>query len=462
MTRPSKSPATRGRVADIYPLTPLQRGLLFHTLYSPESGVYVERLGYTIEGKLDAAAFQRAWQIVVDRHAVLRTAFALEGEKGPLQLVRSRVDLPWINEDWREAPAAEHQSRLADFVADERQRPLRLDRAPLMRMALIRLSEDAYRFFWTFHHVLLDGWSVAVVLHEVQVFYGALCRGVEPQVPPPRPFRDFVAWLMARNPTAAETFWRERLKGFKAPTPLGVNRRRATVGTREAFGSERVQISAARTAALQAFARRHNLTLNTVVQGAWAILLSRYGGTDDVVYGTTSSGRPADLSGSESMVGLFITMLPVRARVLADVPVLSLLTSIQRQQVEQREYEYASLVDIQRWSNVPSATPLFESAFVFENYPVRPFSDGNAGGLAVREDVAESRTNYPLIVVVGPGERLSLRIDYDGSRFDAAAVGNAGAPRGAARRPAERRQSAHRRHPDVDHGGAPATPGRLE
>jgi amino acid adenylation domain-containing protein len=417
VTRHARSPVARGKVADIYPLTPLQRGLLFHTQYSPESGVYVERLGYTIEGKLDADAFQRAWQIVVDRHAVLRTAFALEGEKGPLQLVRSRVELPWISEDWRELPAEERQSRLADFVADERQKPLRLDRAPLMRLALIRLSEDTYKFFWTFHHVLLDGWSVAIVLHDVQVFYDALRRGVEPNAPPPRPFRDYVAWLMARSAPAAETFWRERLRGFDSPTPLGADRRRATGGAGEAFGSERIRVPATRTAALQAFARRHNLTLNTVVQGAWAILLSRYSRTDDVVYGTTSSGRPADLAGSESMVGLFITMLPVRARVPAGAPVLSLLTSLQQQQVEQREYEYAPLVDIQRWSDVPSATPLFESAFIFENYPVQPFSHGDEGGLAVREDVAESRTNYPLIVVVAPGEQLSLRIDYDGSRF---------------------------------------------
>jgi amino acid adenylation domain-containing protein len=425
------TPVNRGKVEDIYPLTPIQRGLLFHTLFAPESGVYIEQLGFTIEGTLDVEAFRNAWQAVIDRHPVLRTAFVTEDLKEPLQLVRPRVDVPWTSEDWRDVPPAQQDVRLAALSTDQRTRPFTLDRPPLMRMALVRLSATKYKFFWTFHHVLLDGWSVAMVLRDVEVFYDGLRQGREAELPRPRPFRDLIAWFKKQDLSAAESFWRNRLKGFEAPTPLGIDIRPRTEtekygkhGThgKQEFGTERHEISAAKTAEVQAFARRHNLTLNTVVQGAWAILLSRYGGTDDVVYGATSSGRPGDLPGAESMIGLFITMLPVRARVSDGASVLSLLTNLQRQQVEQREYEYAPLVDIHGWSDVPRSTPLFESAFVFENFPVQPFSDANGSELTVRQDVPTSRSNYPVMMVAAPGEHLSLRIDYDASRLRADAI----------------------------------------
>jgi amino acid adenylation domain-containing protein len=422
VSNPVTPPAKRGTVEDIYPLTPLQRGLLFHTLYAPESGLYVEQLGFTIEGTFDVELFRRAWQTVLDRHAVLRTAFVTEDLKEPLQLVRPRVDVPWISEDWRDVPSTEQDVRLAALATDHRERPLILDRPPLMRMAVVRLSENTYKFFWTFHHVLLDGWSVSLVLREVEMFYDGLRKGHETPVPRPRPFRDLIAWFKKQDLSAAESFWSNRLKGFDAPTPVGIDIRPVTAAQKREFGTERLEISAAKTAEVQAFARRQNLTLNTVVQAAWAILLSRYGGTEDVVYGTTSSGRPPDLPGAESMIGLFITMLPVRARVSGEASVLSLLTDLQRQQVEQREYEYAPLVDIHGWSDVPRATPLFESAFVFENFPVQPFSDAKGSGLSVHADVPSSRANYPLMMVAAPGERLSLRIDYDAARFRSEAV----------------------------------------
>jgi amino acid adenylation domain-containing protein len=422
VSNPATTPAKRGNVEDIYPLTPIQRGLLFHTLFAPESGVYIEQLGFTIEGALDAESFRRAWQAVLDRHPVLRTAFVTEDLKEPLQVVRPRVDVPWMSEDWRDVPPAEQDVRLGTLSTDHRTRPFTLDRPPLMRMALVRLAETKFKFFWTFHHVLLDGWSVAMVLREVELFYGGLRQGREAALPRPRPFRDLIAWFKKQDPSAAESYWRNVLEGFETPTPLGIDVRPGTNARKQEFGTERLEICAPKTAKLQAFARRHNLTLNTVVQGAWAILLSRYGGTEDVVYGATSSGRPADLPGSESMVGLFITMLPVRARVSEQSSVLSLLKGLQGQLVNQREYEYAPLVDIQGWSEVPRATPLFESAFVFENFPVQPFSDAREAGLSVREDAPSSRSNYPLMVVVAPGEKLSMRVDYDASRFRAETV----------------------------------------
>lgn len=421
MSRPA---ATGGRpqVEDIYPLTPLQHGLLFHSLYDPESGVYAEQFGYALEGDFDGDAFRRAWQHVLDRHSILRTAFVTQDLKEPLQLVRPQVDLPWIDEDWRDVPSEEQQSRWDTLLTNHRQQAFALARAPLMRMALVRFADDRYKFVWTFHHVLLDGWSVALVLREVQMFYEGFRSEGKPTLPRPRPFRDFIAWLKAQDKSAAESFWRNRLEGFEAPTSLGVDRARVLAEGEPEYSEEQVHLSKQQTADLQALARKHDFTLNTVVQGAWAILLSRYAGTKDVVYGTTTSGRPPALPGAESMIGLFINMLPVRLRVSDEGSLISLLKTLQGQQVDQREFEYAPLVDIHGWSDVPRTSPLFESAFVFENYPVQPFSGDGDAELSVTRDDYHSRTNYPLTVLCAPGEELEIGVAYDRSRFDPASI----------------------------------------
>jgi NRPS condensation-like uncharacterized protein len=281
-------------VEDIYPLSPLQQGLLFHTLQAPESGVYFEQLSAVLGGDLEVASFKRAWQKVLERHALLRTAFYWEELSEPLQVVHRQVELPWVEEDWRGLSPNEQQGRFEAFLEADRGRGFELGQAPLMRGALLRVAEDAHQFVWSFHHLLLDGWSLPLVLKEVLAYYEAYCGGRELQLGSPRPYRDYIVWLQRQDLAQAEGFWREALQGMTAPTPLPIGRSEGGLGERAPRYAERgLRVSAAVTGRLQALARAHRLTLNTLVQGAWALLLSRYSGEEEVLFGATVSGRPA-------------------------------------------------------------------------------------------------------------------------------------------------------------------------
>ncbi|HEX8651125.1 MAG TPA: non-ribosomal peptide synthase/polyketide synthase [Pyrinomonadaceae bacterium] len=410
---------TDAQIEDIYPLSPMQHGMLFHSLYAPESGVYVEQLSFILRKRLNVTAFKRAWQQVVDRHLILRTSLVWDELDDPLQVVHRSVRLSWEQHDWRGLSETERQERLEIFLEEDRRRGFDLSTAPLMRLTLIRIGEGAYQMVWSHHHLLLDGWCLSLLLKEVFAFYEAFSLGQDLRLKRSRPYRDYIAWLRQQNLSQAETFWREALKGFTAPTPLVVDRVASDSSEPETIhGEQQVRLSADATARLQRLSRASQLTLNTLVQGAWALLLARYSGEEDVVFGSTVSGRPAALAGVEEMVGLFINTLPVRAQVAPADSLLSWLKKLQAWQTELRQYEYSPLVEVQGWSEVPRGLPLFESILVFENYPVDASALKRGGDLEVRQIRSFERTNYPLAVMVAPGSELLLKILYDGSRFD--------------------------------------------
>jgi hypothetical protein len=410
-------------IEDLYELSPMQQGMLFHSLAAPESGVYVESLSCTVQGKLDISAFKRAWQKVVERHPVWRTSFYWEGLDKPLQVVNRCVSLPWQQHDWRKHSPVDQQEQLEAFIQAERKRGFELSEAPLMRLGLIQMDDDVYEFLWSHHHLLLDGWSLSLVLKEVFAFYEAFCQGQDLHLKPSRPYSDYIVWLQEQDLTVAEAFWLQALKGFTAPTPLGVDRALGSLSSEvESYDEQEIQLSVAATAALQSLARQHQLTVNTLVQGAWAILLSRYSGQEDVLFGATVSGRPTDLAGVESMVGLFINTLAIRVQVSPQAFVFDWLQQLQAQLVELRQYEYSSLVDVQGWSDVPRGLPLFESIVVFENYPLDASLQKQGGSLEFRMVRSFERTNYPLTLEASPGAQLSLQLSYDCHRFDAATI----------------------------------------
>ena len=250
-----------------YPLSPMQHGMLFHTIYAPESGMYFEQLSYTLDGSLNVLAFQRAWQQVVDRHPILRTAFVWNNIEQPLQVVGRRVTLPWQQYDWRGLSSLEQQEKLAAFLQGDRAQGFQLSKAPLMRLTLIQMDESLYQFIYSFHHLLLDGWSLSLVLKEVYAFYEAFCQGQDLHLNRSRPYQDYIAWLQQQDLSQAETFWRLALKGFTAPTPLGVDKALGNLSNEgESYSEQQIHLSMAATAALQSFVRQHQLTLNTVVQ----------------------------------------------------------------------------------------------------------------------------------------------------------------------------------------------------
>ncbi|WP_315729489.1 MULTISPECIES: non-ribosomal peptide synthetase, partial [unclassified Bradyrhizobium] len=409
------------RVEDVYPLTPTQQGMLFHSVYEPQSRAYVTTLSCRLLGDLDIEAFRAAWELSIGRHAVLRSVFVGQDLAVPLQAVLRDTALPFTFHDWEGLSAAEQTARLAELEHAECARGFDFVRAPLMRLCLVRLAGRDHRFVWCCHHILFDGWSIPILLNEVFAVYGALRRGEQAQLAPAPPFRDYISWLQRQEIPAAEAYWRERLAGFDAPTSLGFGHAAGVAfdGDRYAEYDEELPIA---PEVLESFARRHRLTLNTLVQGAWALLLGRYGDSNDVVFGVTVSGRPAELPEVERTVGLFINTLPLRVPLPSEARVLDVLEEVQARQSELTDYQYSSLAEVQRWSELPAATPLFESIVVFENYP----DEMSAGGAdhAVRVDMirAVNRINYPLALQVAVGETLAMKIMYDGGRFDGDAI----------------------------------------
>jgi non-ribosomal peptide synthase protein (TIGR01720 family) len=403
------------RIEDIYTLSPVQQGMLFHTLSTSEQGAYTEQVGVELQGELEVHTFEQAWQQVVDRHSSLRTSFVWQELTRPLQVVHPRLSIAVERHDWRTAPTIEQQKLLQEFLDKDREKGFDLSQPPLMRLALIRLSEDDYYFVWTHHHIILDGWSLPLVVKEVLQRYEALRAGEEQQMAVGRPYRDYIRWLQQQDQFQVESYWRQMLKGFTKPVLLGTNGESLGFARHLDYGDEISHLSTTTTEALHAFARKHQLTLNTLVHGAWALLLNLYSGQDDVVFGMTVSGRPAEIDDIESMVGLFINTLPVRVEVAHHAPILSWLKQLQFRHAEMRQFEYCALV--QEWSEVPLGQPLFETLLVYENYPVDS-SLLEQGSLVIRALRALVRTKYPITLVVAPGSDLSFYIAYDHRRFE--------------------------------------------
>ncbi len=407
-------------IEDIYELSPMQQGMLFESLYAPASGVYVTQFYLTLDTRLNVTAFRFAWQEVIDRHPILRTCFHWQREDTALQVVQKAVGLPWQEWDWR--GRRDSATALQTWLQADRQQGFTLDQAPLMRYTLIRLSAERYAFIWTQHHLLGDGWSMPLLLQELVARYRALCAGQLTALPAPRLYRDYILWLRRQDRAQAEAFWRARLHLFTAPTPLTVDRQALTRGTSGAdYIKQHYLLPSAFAAALTTFAQQNQLTVNTVVQGAWALLLGRYSGNQDVLFGATTSGRPPSLSGVEQMVGLFINTIPVAVSLPAAQPLLPWLRQLQDAQSAAQEFAYVSLLDLQSWSSIPRGVPVYESILVFENYPVDP--NQLQSDVAFVEDVQSyEQTNYPLTIGVTPGNGLDFAFSYDTRRFDEATI----------------------------------------
>ncbi|MDF5723372.1 MAG: amino acid adenylation domain-containing protein [Rhizonema sp. PD37] len=406
-------------IEDLYELTPMQQGMLFHTLYQPESEIYFEQLLCILSGNLNYPTFQQAWLQVVERHPVLRSSFYWEEIEKPLQMVSKQVELPWVKLDWRHLTSNEQQQYLEDFLQSDRQKGFDLAQTPLMRFTIIQLGEQTYQFIWSHHHILFDGWSMQIILKEVFALYEAHEQGEHLRLFPALPYREYIDWLQLQDVAQAKNFWQQTLQGFEAPTLFRVDKSTFDKSRQQQTYDEKpFQLSQTITLQLQYAARQHHLTLNNLVQGAWALLLSRYSGESDVVFGATVSGRSPNLPGVDSIVGLLINTIPIRIQVIAKTELLPWLKHLQTQAFSLEQYAYYSLAEIQQLSDVPPGIPLFESLLVFENYPLNSAEQESKKTLKISHLRCFERTNYPLTVVVNPKSQLSGRVIYDTSRFE--------------------------------------------
>lgn len=452
-------------VEDIYALTGMQQLMLVHALHDPKSLTLQEQFSLSLDGRIEFELLTEAWRRVSERHPALRTCFLWQGLEKPLQVVRKQVELPWNVYDWRSLAADEQARRRAALLADEGREPFELTRAPLMQMTLIRLADEEYLFAWRAHHLLFDGWSLAIILSEVVAVYRALLVRQPLELPPAPAFRDYLSWLARRDAAAEEAFWRRKLAGFTAPTPLpSTGEPEASIGEPEAsasvssaaasacnkpeadaagspscadaagsprapgaeratlFATERLRLPTETTAALAGFGRRRQLTSAVLVQGAWALLLARAARQSEVVIGTTVSGRPADLPGVEAMVGPFINNLPLRVSIDAAQALGDWLAEVQTEAAELAPHQHAPLTQLEAWSDITPGRRLFESLVVYENYPIAENCRRQNAGFSVRDVHATVSTVYPLTLIALPGAELQLELRYQRARFAPAAM----------------------------------------
>ncbi len=412
----------RGEIEDVYPLSPMQ--LLFYSMDASDSRLGAEQWHFLLRGPLDAAALRRAWQRVVSRHPILRTAFVAEGLGAPVQVVQRDVALPWTELDWRSETPAEQATRLQAFLNADRELAFDLAAAPLSRVALLRVADDACHMVWSTHHLHVDGWSWPLIFADLGRFYEAERQGRATSTEPPCAYRRYIEWLSTRDTDLSEPFWRQRLRGLNSPTPLELARNpgSATVPAGESFAVETAHLSSEHTARLQAFCREHQLTLNTLVQTAWAMLLGHISGQEDVVFGAAFSGRPAEIPGIEAMVGPCVSNVPIRIVLRGAEPFIGWLSAVQQSQFEISEHQYVPLHRIQDWSEMPPRHRLFDSLLVFQNYLADDATRRLGSAVSIHPLSSPDATNYPLTLVVNPGPELRLKLMHHRDRFDRSVV----------------------------------------
>ncbi|SFW84543.1 amino acid adenylation domain-containing protein, partial [Pseudomonas sp. NFACC09-4] len=415
---------TSNPIEDIYPLSPLQQGMLFHSLLHEDSGVYLMQDRYRIDGAIDEVAFLESWRRVVALHPSLRASFQWKSQKQPVQVIHREVKVPLDTLDLRGLAPHEQEARIRTLLEDEQKVGFNLSKPPLIRFRLVRLADESYEFIRSFHHILMDAWCISLVTVDFLKVYEALCNDRTPELKSPRPFRDYIQWLQRQDAGKAEQFWRGQLQGLSAPTPLtvdnGVSRDRYTDAV--LVDDQLIHLDEQQTQALATFCRQRRITANTFFQGVWSLLLSRYSGQRDVVFGVTVAGRPADLTGVAEMIGLFINTLPLRVSVDPDAALGNWLQALQGLNVDMRDFEHTPLTDIQGWSDFPRGETLFDSILVFENAPIDEQILEGGFQFSLEGMDHSVHTHYGLTVVILPGEQLGIRVSYDRERFDAATV----------------------------------------
>ena len=401
-------------IHETYPLSPIQKGILFHSLEQTSNGVYLQQFICNLNENINIEAFEQAWQKVIERHAVLRTGFQWQDLDEPQQIVYEQVNCPLHFEDWSDIYDPEIQ--LAAYLESDKKQGFDLSEAPLIRLTLFKFNDNDYRFIWTHHHIILDGRSYFILFKELFNIYKTFNENKELELGKVYPYSEYIEWLEQQNFFKSEPFWRKSLSGVEAPTPLIKNVE--YVVEEEAYLEKTYDFSETLTEGLKFFAEENGLTLNTLVQAAWAILLSRYSGEDKVIFGATRACRHWTKIEPNNRVGIFINTLPFCTQLDANMDVLTWLNSLRSHWVDMREHEHTPLTQIQQWSDIRGDSPLFESILVFENADLNSTLRAQGGDWEKRNFTLLQKTNYPLVLAATVDSCLHLMLEYETARFD--------------------------------------------
>ncbi|MEV7358417.1 amino acid adenylation domain-containing protein [Kitasatospora sp. NPDC091276] len=399
-------------IEDIYPLSPTQEGMLFHSTTSPEHGLYVELTTFRVRGELDLTELGAAWQRAIARHPVLRTAFVRERIRTPHQVVLPKADLPIEFRDLSGLDGPARERAVAEELEQRARERFDLARPPLMRLLVLRLP-DEHLVVWTYHHLLLDGWSAALLLAEVTA--GLSGDAAEPPAPPA--FREYIAWLGRQEAERDRAFWTGYLAGYREPATLSLPGVRPGAKPSGDFRTVRAELPAETVTALRRLAAGRATTLSSLVEAAWAGTVARHSGRDDVVVGVTVSGRPVDLHRADQMLGMFINTVPVRVRIDRELPGDEWLARHAATRHPLLDHQHTPLTDIQRWADTAPGVPLFDTVVVVENYPDRTEAVLSHGAVTVSDVRYETRTNYPVTLVVRAAAEMQLQAVVDAGRI---------------------------------------------
>ena len=409
-------------IEDVYPMTPMQHGILLHSMLGAGTGIYHMQDVYRINTAVDRDVLRKAWAHVLRQHPTLRTGFFISEERGAIQIVFNEVEPVCEFLDWQTRSPEEQMKALEDLLRAERERGFELAQPPLVRARLVQMGPSLSYFVRSNHHILMDAWCHPLLLRDLLLCYRALLADEVPQLPPAPPYRAYIEWLQDQDLPAAQAFWKAELQDFEHATPLGSSALPDSAGdTNDEVRECYFDLSRADTARLVALAKELRITPNTIVQGAWALTLAMHAGHEDVLFGVTTSGRPAELPYAQSMLGLFIQSIPLRVRIDRAKSVGAWLQQLFRKNAELRRFEHLPLVDIRQCSDIRFG-PLFHSLFVFENAPAEAFVRAEGQALQVEDAGSRVHTNYPLTVMVVPGEAYRLHISYNSTLLARAEV----------------------------------------
>ncbi|WP_166245430.1 non-ribosomal peptide synthetase [Paenibacillus turpanensis] len=407
------------QIQKISPLSPMQQGMLFHSLLDGDSNAYFEQLTLTLEGEVSKEALEDSFKVLIDRHEILRTLFIHEGMEEMVQVVVDRFEFHVHYVDLSDLDVLDCEQRVNAYLESDRERGFEVSKELLMRVALFQTGPRKYQIVWSHHHLIMDGWSFGILLHELLQIYMAKRQGRKPSLTPVYPFSDFVGWLQEQDLGQALHYWKQYVEGYDKIASFP--KKKTAVDSQVYAKSDlSIEIPADILQKLETIAKTNHVTLNTLLQSVWALLLQKYNHTDDVIFGSVVSGRNAKISGIEQIVGMFINTIPVRAKRRKEERFLEWVRRFQQAEVESKEYDYVPLYEIQAGSELKNR--LLDHILVFENYPlpeeIHAFAGSGELGFTFTRIDHFDQTNYDLNVTFMPMHGLKLVFSYNSNVYD--------------------------------------------
>lgn len=408
-------------VSDVYTLTPMQQLMLIHALSNPQSDTLFSQFQYTIKGNLDHEILQQTWEHIVQRHPALQTIFLWKDLNKPLQVVKKETKLPWVYQDWRNLSLDEQNIRLATYLHEDKSAGFELDRTPPIRFGLFQLKDDGYHLVWSSHHLILDRWCLSILADELPRIYASLQQNKPVNLPPAKPFKDYISWLQHQQEADAKAFWHSEFLKYQNGLPLNTIRSFDSGETAPKQAAQKATFPTNLSEKIQSFTRKEHLTLSTVLQCAWGILMINYNSLNDATIGVTVSGRPADLPGVEKIVGTFINNLPVRIVYEETEKLVPWLKKNQKKMSEMQKFDYVSQDSIQKWCQLPYTEPLFDTLFVYQQAVSleQPLTE-DVSLIGIPEG---AKSNIPITLTIeGSDSGITSWISYTTNDFSDASV----------------------------------------